>query len=116
MLILCPRCREKLDVPETSIGKHVRCPSCKCEFLPQADPVEDHAIRPCFAEWFSFVMGVLQLIVGIVFAVYIGGAKNDLVAGLMIFIATLTSTVLLFAISSALRHLRHIRMNTARNE
>jgi hypothetical protein len=37
VLITCTGCGRKLKIPETALGKHVKCPACAAVFLSQAD-------------------------------------------------------------------------------
>jgi predicted Zn finger-like uncharacterized protein len=36
--ISCPNCRATLMIPQSMVGKQVRCPKCRCVFAPQAKP------------------------------------------------------------------------------
>lgn len=37
-ILLCPSCRRKLRVPETALGKTLRCPDCRALFSAESDP------------------------------------------------------------------------------
>lgn len=40
-LVLCPECKRKLKVPDTAVGKTIRCPMCKASIPPVTGPASD---------------------------------------------------------------------------
>jgi len=40
-LVLCPDCKRKLKVPDTALGKSIRCPTCKALIPPVLEPATD---------------------------------------------------------------------------
>jgi hypothetical protein len=40
-IILCPRCKRKLKVPESVLGKATRCPACKALIPPEDEPLTE---------------------------------------------------------------------------
>ena len=37
-LVVCPDCKRKLKVPDTAVGKTIRCPACKAVIPSASEP------------------------------------------------------------------------------
>ena len=116
----CPHCNTRYDIEDQYKGQILACPNCQKNFqiseLPtvKAPPAEDKKASPYFAktelciEILAYLL-LIPVILGVIGAVT---AERERMICIVICLAFLLSSLLLFALQAILFFLRKIEENT----